>query len=100
MIAPTPNDPTLWELHRALQQLREDLRSDFAAFASQLEKMVTKDVYQADQRAVQQRLEILERQQDAEAAARTINRRLAVSAFIAPVLVAVVTVWLTSRSGP
>lgn len=100
MTAPTPNDPTLWELHRALQQLREDLRSDFAAFASQLEKMVTKDVYQADQRAVQQRLELLKRQQDAEADERTTNRRLAVTAFVAPVLVAIVTAWLTARGGP
>lgn len=100
MTAPTPNDPTLWELHRALQQLREDLRSDFAAFASQLEKMVTKDVYQADQRAVKQRLDLLERQQDAEAAERTTNRRLAITAFVAPVLVAIVTAWLTARGGP
>ncbi|WP_406738580.1 hypothetical protein OG365_24495 [Streptomyces sp. NBC_00853] len=92
-----PNqDPTPWELLRAVQQLRDDLRADFAALASRMEQMVTKDVYAADQRALSQRIgtlqgdlnELREQREREESDART-NRRLAVSALLAPVIVAV-----------
>ncbi|MET7530200.1 hypothetical protein [Streptomyces goshikiensis] len=92
-----PNqDPTPWELLRAVQQLRDDLRADFAALASRMEQMVTKDVYAADQRALGQRIgtlegdlnELREQREREESDART-NRRLAVSALFAPVIVAV-----------
>ncbi|MFF7613511.1 hypothetical protein [Streptomyces lavendulae] len=100
-----PNqDPTPWELLRAVQQLRDDLRADFAALASRLEQMVTKDVYAADQRAVEQRIGTLEgdldelrEQREREAADARTNRRLALSALVAPVVVALLVAVLLAK---
>ncbi|MEW1700367.1 hypothetical protein [Streptomyces sp. NPDC091278] len=97
-------DPTTWELLRAMQQMRDDLRGDLAAFAARLAEMVTKDAYAADQRAASARLQALEedlaevkraREQDA-VDARTV-RRLAISAIVAPIIVGLVTSWLVAR---
>ncbi|MEV5874847.1 helicase associated domain-containing protein [Streptomyces sp. NPDC052101] len=49
---PPSAEPTLWELHRAVSQLRGDL----AQLAARLDQVVTEDVYRADQRAVDQRI--------------------------------------------
>ncbi|WP_274558033.1 hypothetical protein [Streptomyces spiramyceticus] len=105
MTAPT-QDPTPWELLRAIQQLRDDLRSDFAAFNTRMDQTVTKDVYAADQRAADLRIEGLEgevralkqQHEDEQQEART-NRRLAVSALIAPIVVAVVVAALLATLG-
>lgn len=103
MTGPT-QDPTPWELLRAVQQLRDDLRADFAALASRLEQMVTKDVYAADQRAVEQRIGTLEgdldelrEQREREAADARTNRRLALSALVAPVVVALLVAVLLAK---
>ncbi|WP_327385562.1 hypothetical protein [Streptomyces sp. NBC_01207] len=103
MTGPT-QDPTPWELLRAVQQLRDDLRADFAALASRLEHMVTKDVYAADQRAVEQRIGTLEgdldelrEQREREAADTRTNRRLALSALVAPVVVALLVAVLLAK---
>ncbi|MFE3577954.1 hypothetical protein [Streptomyces vinaceus] len=100
-----PNqDPTPWELLRAVQQLRDDLRADFAALASRLEQMVTKDVYAADQRAAEQRIGTLEgdldelrEQREREATDARTNRRLALSALVAPVVVALLVAVLLAK---
>ncbi|TQK44397.1 hypothetical protein FBY35_5901 [Streptomyces sp. SLBN-118] len=95
MTAPN-QDPTPWELMRAMQQLRDDLRADLAALGTRLEQMVTKDVYAADQRAAAQRMASLEddlrdvqQQRESEKLEARTNRRLAVSALVAPIVVAV-----------
>lgn len=115
MTQPPSADPTLWELHRALQQLREDqsdgirqlredLRADLAAMSARFEEMVTKEVYQADQRLVNQRLGAIEeaqrdaaraRESDQQQAAST--RRWLVSAFVAPVLIGLLQLWRSPR---
>jgi hypothetical protein len=107
----------LWELHRALEQLREaqsdsikqlrdDLRADLAAMSIRFEQMVTKDVYQADQRLVAQRLQAIEeaqqeaarvREADQQQAANT--RKWLVSAFVAPLLMLLVQLWIGSKTG-
>ncbi|WP_330306250.1 MULTISPECIES: hypothetical protein [unclassified Streptomyces] len=117
MTQPPNADPTLWELHRALQQLRQDqsdgikslrddLRGDLAAMSARFEEMVTKEVYQADQRLVNQRLGAIEeaqrdaaraRESDQQQAANT--RKWLVSAFVAPVLIGLLQLWLSSRIG-
>ncbi|WP_405889467.1 hypothetical protein OG427_02795 [Streptomyces sp. NBC_00133] len=95
MTAPN-QDPTPWELMRAMQQLRDDLRADLAALGTRLEQMVTKDVYAADQRAAAQRMASLEddlrdvqQHRESEKLEARTNRRLAVSALVAPIVVAV-----------
>ncbi|MFF4504843.1 hypothetical protein [Streptomyces sp. NPDC001401] len=117
MTQPPSAEPTLWELHRALQQMREDqndgikqlrddLRGDLAAMNARFEETVTKEVYQADQRLVNQRLQGLEEAQRAAVRAREADqqqaantRKWVVSAFIAPLLVALLQLWLTSKVG-
>ncbi|MGW6393304.1 hypothetical protein ACWFR1_22985 [Streptomyces sp. NPDC055103] len=111
-------EPTLWELHRAvvqlredqrddLAQLRDDLRGDIAALANRLNEVVTVDVYRADQRNLTLRIDSLEREleavkrdrnQDQEQAST--NRRLVVSAVIAPVLLMVLQLVLAARGSP
>ncbi|MFJ3229935.1 hypothetical protein [Streptomyces sp. NPDC086787] len=118
MSIPPGAEPTLWELHRAvvqlredqrddLAQLRDDLRSDIAALANRLSEVVTVDVYRADQRSFALRVDSLEREletvkterdQDREQA--NTNRRLIVSAFIAPVLLTVLQLLLAARGSP
>ncbi|MEU9238578.1 hypothetical protein [Streptomyces sp. NPDC048385] len=117
-IPPPGAEPTLWELHRAvvqlredqrddLAQLRDDLRSDIAALANRLNQVVTVDVYRADQRNLSLRIDSLEREletvknerdQDREQAST--NRRLIISAFIAPVLLTVLQLLLAARGSP
>ncbi|WP_424216985.1 hypothetical protein ACN20G_33365 (plasmid) [Streptomyces sp. BI20] len=115
MSVPPSAEPTLWELHRAVQQLREDLRGDLAHLAARLDHVVTQDVYRADQRAVEQRIGQVEaglaalrgehdqaqdrgealRREDVTQAAAT--RRLVISAFVAPLVLMVAQMWLMSR---
>ncbi|MGW1801664.1 hypothetical protein ACWCQN_38550 [Streptomyces sp. NPDC001984] len=117
MTQPPNADPTLWELHRTLQQLREDqsagikalrddLRADLAAMSARFEEMVTKEVYQADQRLVNQRLGAIEEAQRDAARAREADQQQAantrkwlVSAFIAPLVIGLLQLWLASRIG-
>ncbi|MEV7936595.1 hypothetical protein AB0O82_10670 [Kitasatospora sp. NPDC088264] len=117
MSVPPTAEPTLWELQRALIQLREDqrehlvglrddLRADLQVLAGRIEQAVTKDVYLADQRLVDQRLAVVERdlaaevraRESAEAATATARRWL-VGAFVAPLVVAAIQLWLASKGG-
>ncbi|GAA1161862.1 hypothetical protein F4556_005063 [Kitasatospora gansuensis] len=117
MSVPPTAEPTLWELQRALLQLREDqrdgiaglrddLRGDFQVLAGRIEQAVTKDVYSADQRLSDQRLAVVERDLAAEVRAReaaedatAAARRWLIGAFIAPVVVAALQLWLLSKGG-
>ncbi|GAA2084411.1 hypothetical protein GCM10009759_03420 [Kitasatospora saccharophila] len=115
MSVPPTAEPTLWELQRSLTQLREDqrdsiaglredLRGDLQALAVRMEQSVTRDVYHADQRLLGQRLDMVERdlaserraREDTEAAAAAARRWL-VGAFVAPVVVAIVQLWLLAQ---
>lgn len=115
MSVPPSAEPTLWELHRAVSQLREDLRGDLAQLAARLDQVVTLDVYRADQRAVDQRISQIEsglsrlREEHDQAAERAeqqrredqtqtaATRRLVLSSFVSPLLLMVLQLWLASR---
>ncbi|MFE2578855.1 hypothetical protein [Streptomyces sp. NPDC059378] len=117
MTQPPSADPTLWELHRVLQQLREDqihgiqqlredLRGDLAAMNARFEETVSKEVYQADQRLVNQRLAAVEEAQRTAARARETDQQQAantrkwlVSAFVTPLLIGLLQLWLSSKIG-
>ncbi|MEW1658813.1 hypothetical protein [Streptomyces sp. NPDC093707] len=118
MSVPPSGEPTLWELHRAvvqlredqrddLAQLRDDLRSDIAALAGRLNQVVTVEVYRADQRNLTQRIDVLEREletvrseRDQDRAQASTNRRLIISAFIAPFLLTLLQLFIASRGSP
>ncbi|WP_172387167.1 hypothetical protein [Streptomyces sp. MNP-20] len=102
MTAPS-QDPTPWELLRAMQQMRDDLRSDFAELGARLAEMVTKIQYDADRRADEIRLKgledgvaDLERAWETEREAARGARRLALTALAAPIVVGVVVAILVS----
>ncbi|MEU1015372.1 hypothetical protein [Streptomyces sp. NPDC005898] len=115
MSMPPSAEPTLWELHRAVSQLREDLRGDLARLAARLDHVVTEDVYRADQRGVEQRiarletgfgtlraevdqsLERTEQQRREDQAQAMATRRLVFSSFVSPVLWMALQLWLVSR---
>ncbi|MFJ8314066.1 MULTISPECIES: hypothetical protein, partial [unclassified Streptomyces] len=121
MSVPPSSEPTLWELHRAVSQLREDLRGDLAQLAARLDQVVTQDVYRADQRATEQRIGQVEaalaglrgehdqiteradqqrREDQAQAAA---TRRLVISSFVSPLLLLTLSgscrVWREDQPG-
>lgn len=117
-IPPPGAEPTLWELHRAvvqlredqrddLAQLRDDLRSDIASLANRLNQVVTVDVYRADQRNLVLRIDSLERdletvkhERDQDREQASTNRRLIISAFIAPILLTMLQLVLAARGSP
>ncbi|MEV8388656.1 MULTISPECIES: hypothetical protein [unclassified Streptomyces] len=99
-------DPTPWELLRAMQQMRDDLRADLAAFTTRMTEMVTKIQYDADRRTDEVRLKALEddlvdvrRDRDQERQQTAANRRLAITALVAPIVVGVLSALILARLG-
>jgi hypothetical protein len=89
-----------------IAQLRDDLRGDLASLAARLDHVVTEDVYLADQRAVTQRLDTLERDltvvsrgREEDQARQIATRRWVISAFVAPPAIYVFQLWAMSRGG-
>ncbi|MFB8204504.1 hypothetical protein [Kitasatospora purpeofusca] len=112
MSVPPTAEPTLWELQRAILQMREDqrdgiaglrenLRADLQVLACRIEQAVTKDVYLLDQRLLVVERDLaaeVRARREAEEAAATLRRWL-IGAFVAPVVVAAVQLWLLSKGG-
>ncbi|MGW3651082.1 hypothetical protein [Streptomyces sp. NPDC000878] len=106
MTEPQGQDPTPWELLRAMQQMRDDLRADFAALGARLAEMVTKIQYDADRRADELRMKGLEediaaikRERDREHQEARNVRRLALTALVAPIVVGVIVAAVTGKLG-
>ncbi|MFJ4684701.1 hypothetical protein [Streptomyces sp. NPDC088789] len=106
MTEPQGQDPTPWELLRAMQQLRDDLRADFAALGARLAEMVTKIQYEADRRTDELRIKSVEdeiaqiqREREFERQDARGVRRLALTALVAPVAVAVIVALISGMLG-
>ncbi|MFH9227660.1 hypothetical protein [Streptomyces lydicus] len=106
MTEPQGQDPTPWELLRAMQQMRDDLRSDFAALGARLAEMVTKIQYEADRRAdelrikaVEEDIAVIQRERTAERQEARTVRRLALTALVAPVAVGVIVAIVIAKLG-
>lgn len=106
MTEPQGQDPTPWELLRAMQQMRDDLRADFAALGARLAEMVTKIQYDADRRtdelkmkAVEDDIAAMKRERETERQEARSVRWLAVTALVAPVVVGVIVAIVTGRLG-
>jgi hypothetical protein len=103
---PQGQDPTPWELLRAMQQMRDDLRSDFAALGARLAEMVTKIQYEADRRtdevriaAVEDDIAAMQREREAERQEARSVKRLALTALVAPVVAGVLVAFVNGRLG-
>lgn len=108
-------DPTLGEVMRRLEDVRQDLKEDFRELGLRLDSKVSMERYQLEQQArdgaaalVLERVKAIEqaREQEAEkqrqdaqklADRRAADRRLAFTAIIAPVLMLLLTVYLNAR---
>lgn len=109
------DDPTLGEVMRRLEDVRQDLKEDFRELGLRLDSKVSMERYQLEQQArdgqaavVVERVKAIEqaREQEAEkqrqdaqklADRRAADRRLAFTAIIAPVLMLLLTVYLNAR---
>ncbi|MFJ9907920.1 hypothetical protein ACIRVK_34445 [Streptomyces sp. NPDC101152] len=106
MSAPPGQDPTPWELLRAMQQMRDDLRADFAALGARLAEMVTKIQYEGDRRTDEVRIKAVEddivqirRERETERQEARSVRRLALTALVAPIAVGVIVAIVTGKLG-
>lgn len=110
-----PDDPTLGEVMRRLEDVRADLKEDFRELGLRLDSKVSMERYSLEQQARDEALrQIVERvktietsreqeerdRRDAEqkqADRRAADRRILFSALIAPVLMLLLTVYLSTQ---
>lgn len=110
-----PDEPTLGEVVRRLDAVHTDLKEDFRDVAGRLDKKVSverfgleRDAQLERERLLGERIKAMEEarareareKQEAEAKAadrRAADRRLIFSALIAPVLMLLLTLYLTSQ---
>lgn len=110
-----PDEPTLGEVVRRLEAVHQDLKEDFRDVAGRLDSKVSIERYQYEQaatlereRVLSERVKAIEEARDKEAQdrqaaeqraadRRAADRRLIFSALIAPVLMLLLTLYLTSR---
>lgn len=107
-----PNEPTLGEVMRRLEDVRTDLKEDFRELGSRLDSKVSMERYQLEQvtrdealRVIVERVKSIEdareqedrdRRDEAQRVAerRAQDRRLIFTAIIAPVLMLLLTVYI------
>lgn len=110
-----PDEPTLGEVVRRLEAVHQDLKEDFRDCASRLDSKVSIERYQYEKEAALERERVMgervraiedarekeaKEKQEAEqklADRRAADRRLIFSALIAPVLMLLLTLYLSSR---
>ncbi|MFJ4637627.1 hypothetical protein ACIP69_18635 [Streptomyces hygroscopicus] len=110
-----PDEPTLGEVVRRLEDVRQDLKEDFRELGNRLDSKVSMERYQLEQQArdeaqklLLERVKGIEEARESEARIRreeaqrladrrASDRRLIFTALIAPVLLLVLTVYLNAR---
>jgi hypothetical protein len=110
-----PDDPTLGEVMRRLEDVRQDLKEDFRELGTRLDSKVSMERYQLEQLARDDAMKLLvervrgiedareqevrTRHEEAQRIAdrRAADRRLIFTALIAPVLLLVLTVYLNAK---
>lgn len=99
-----PDDPTLGEVMRRLEDVRQDLKEDFRELGTRLDSKVSMERYQLEQVARDDALKLLtERVRGMEDAARekekqrSADRRLIFTALIVPVLIVLLQAYLAAK---
>lgn len=114
-----PDEPTPWELHRSMEALRRSVEGGFNSLNSRLDRVVSNELFQAYQANVQRQFDDLKRElgdlktehdteiagiraeRETEKSQRASDRKLIVTAvftaFIAPLVLLLVQLWLTSK---
>lgn len=100
-MAEAGSEPTLGEVARRLDDARRDIRDDIAdlrqqhdrdlhAIAARLDLFVTRDLYEAERSALRDRLDRMDKEAERARASTRWALNLALSSFVAPVIVAIV----------
>lgn len=85
-----PDEPTLGEIRRVVENLGKELSSDIAQLDQRLSMYVLKEVYDAHRTSDLERIKALETVQKEQRAQTRTAFLTAVTSFIAPILVAVI----------
>lgn len=80
-----PDEPGLGELSRKIEDFRRDVRDDFAQISAQLERYVLREVYEAREAALHDRLSRIEREQESNRS----SARAAIYAAVGSVLASI-----------
>lgn len=102
------DEPTPWELHRTVEALRRTVENGFNSLNTRLDRVVTNDLFQAYQQAVQRQFDdheseiaALKAERDAEKNQRANDRKLiglaVFTAFVSPLVILLIQLWLTSK---
>lgn len=116
-----PDSPTPWELHRTDEALRRSVESGFANLNARLDRVVPTDLFHAYQQAVQRQYDDLKREYanlkaehdeeirnlrgewEADKKQKLADRKLLITSvftsIIAPVVLLLLSLWLTSKGG-
>jgi hypothetical protein len=99
-----PDEPTLGEVMRRLEDVRLDLKEDFRELGVRLDSKVSLERYQLEQvardstvTALTERVKGLEEAAKEKEQQRAADRRLIFSALIVPVLIVLLQVYLSTR---
>jgi hypothetical protein len=93
-----PDEPTLGELGRRLDDRITDVRDDIAQLGRRIDGKVAADVYQVQYDALVSRLTALEKLREQDAARVAAARRWMIGAVIVPI-VAVLLAYVLTRGG-
>jgi hypothetical protein len=85
-----PNEPSLGEITRTLEDFRRDVREDFAHVTQQLNQFVLREVYTADERSRVQRFEAIEAELKRTSSNRVLMGTLAITAFLGPIVTGII----------
>lgn len=98
------DEPTTSELMRRLEDVRQDLKEDLQSLAARLDGKVDASMLALQQQAqddrtagLADRIKAIEDGHRKQAEQRAADRRLILTALIAPVLLVLLEVWLTTK---
>lgn len=95
-----PDEPTLWELQRAIEASNRAVREDIAHLHARLDHFVLREVYEAHRTNDLHRIQRLETEL---ATAREATRKAlltALTSFVAPIVVGIVLAVVLGGGGP
>lgn len=84
------NEPTIGELGRKIEDFRRDVRDDFAAMSGQLQQYVLREVYDAREAALAERLTRIERALEAQKSQARAAIYAAVGSVVASVMAGII----------
>jgi hypothetical protein len=91
------NEPGLGELGRQIESFRREVRDDLQSITQRLDTFVLREVYASDEQRRTEKFKAIEEELARNRANRFLMATLAVTAFIAPMVVGII-VFLVTRS--